>query len=186
MSSPPTPKTPKTPRTPITPTSIRKKIEFVYGSPLEELNSNFPKITDCDLIRYWTHIYDEYRGISRDMQKTDKHEVTKKVAKYLISLWESKSLETLCEKNVITKVSRVVNRVQEMIRLSTYENNRQDSQWISVEKNIVLSRGFDITNYSIVSEVSPSVSGTKRKVEEMVIFDFAIQFLVSERNHILK
>ena len=176
MSSPPTPKTPKTPRTPITPTSMRDKIEFVYGSPLKELDSNFPKITDCDLIRYWTHIYDESRGITRDMQKSDKHEVTKKVAKYLISLWKSKSLETLHEKNVITKVSRVVNRVQEMVRLSTYENNRNDSQWASIEKSGVLSRGFDITNYKIVSEDSPNVSGTKRKVEEMVNFALLIQF----------
>ena len=45
MSSPSTPKTPKTPRTPITPTSMRDKIEFVYGSPLKDLDSNFPKIT---------------------------------------------------------------------------------------------------------------------------------------------
>ena len=54
MSEPQTPKTPKTPRTPSTPTSMRDKIEFVYGSPLKDLDSNFPKITDCDLIRFWT------------------------------------------------------------------------------------------------------------------------------------
>ena len=161
------PSTPTTPKTPSTPTSMIQKISFVYGSPLKALN--FSKITDCDLIRFWFKHYDEYRGTNKHMKKADKNKVINDVAKYLISIWKSHSLETLDEKNVKTKVSRVVNRVQEKIYLREYENNRWDPQWISDERNYVLSRVFDITNYVITQVSSHSgSSGTKRKAADSV------------------
>ena len=91
------------------------------------------------------------------------------VAKYLISIWKSHSLETLGEKNVQTKVSRVVNRVQEKIYLREYENNRCDPKWIYDERNYVQSRVFDITNYVITQGSSHSgSSGAKRKASDSV------------------
>ena len=103
------------------------------------------------------------------MKKADKNKVINEVAKYLISIWKSHSLETLEEKNVQTKVSRVVNRIQEKIYLREYENNRWDPQWVSDERNYVLSRVFDITNYVITQVSSHSgSSGTKRKAADSV------------------
>ena len=89
------PSTPATTRTPSTPTSMTHKIGFVYGSPLDELDSTFPKITECHLIRFWTQLYDEYRGTKKEPGRA---KVINDVSKHLISLWKSHFLETLGEK----------------------------------------------------------------------------------------
>ena len=50
--------------------------------------------------------YDEYRHTSWIMQKTDKREVIKIVAKYLISFWQSQfpSEKTKTEAQLFTKI----------------------------------------------------------------------------------
>ena len=118
MSENSLPSTPSTPKTPGTPTSMSHKISFVDGCPRKELD--FSKITDCDLIRFWIQLYDDSRGTNKDMKKIDKNGVINDIANYLISLWKSHGLDTLEEKNVETKVSRIVNRIQEKIRLKEY------------------------------------------------------------------
>jgi hypothetical protein len=182
MSENSLPSTPSTPKTPCTPTSMTQKLSFVYGSPLKILN--FPKITDCDLIRFWIQLYDDCRGTNKDMKKADKVSVINDIAKYLISLWQSHGLETLGEKNVKTKVSRVINRIQEKIRVSEYVHNRSDPQWILDERNHVLSQVFDITNYFIQDD-SPSASGssgTKRKAAELVSSNIVLRVVLCKLN----
>jgi hypothetical protein len=169
MSGNSLPSTPSTPKTPGTPSSMSHKISFVYGSPLRELD--FLKITDCDLIRFWIKLYDDCRGTNKDMKKEDKIRVINDISKYLISLWKSHGFETLEEKNVKTKVSRVVNRIQEKIRLKEYIHNGSDPQWIFDERNHVLNQVFDITNYVIQASSSASgSSGTKHKATDLVKF----------------
>ena len=50
--------------------------------------------------------YDEYRHISWNMQKTDKRQVIRNVAKYLISFWQSQfpSEVTKTEAQLFTKI----------------------------------------------------------------------------------
>ena len=97
---------PATPKTPKTPNSKDDQISFVYGSPIKTLDSSVTKVTNCDIICLWMGFYDEYRHTSWIMQKTDKREVIRIVAKYLISFWQSQfpSEKTKTEAQLFTKI----------------------------------------------------------------------------------
>ena len=163
---------PTTPTTPKTPTSRKDHIAFVYGEPLKTLEPGILKVTDCHLIRIWMHFYDDFRS----SWKTNNHEVIKNVARYLMTFWKSQPLATeiLSEKQVITKVAGVINRVQKMIKKNTYSPNKSNQNWIDNERKLILNRIFDIgiktpeTQKDTLNMLEPSGSGTQQKAADMV------------------
>ena len=92
----------KTPeKSPRSPNSKQDQIGMVFGGPLDTFDTKqIPK--KSDIVRFWMYKYDKFRGSSWGLNKSERDQVKKDVAKSVISHIQTNfsSIETASERKL--------------------------------------------------------------------------------------
>ena len=104
------PRPAKSPRI-TTPKSKFNQLGFVFSNEIKEFDpcwgtSDLPK--KSDVISVWISKFDEVRGENRQLSAIAKDKIISDIAKSLVFVWQSKSLEVLPVETIVDELSGLI------------------------------------------------------------------------------
>ena len=140
------------------------QIGYIFGDPIE----TFPyttNISELEIVRHYIFKFDEIRGTSWNMSKTQKATVLNCVTDSMMILWQVMKVPSIQRNLVKERVKRIICAADLLIGNGSACKNR-DNPKFQEEQKLKFAAICDISASSTL--LTPKTSTKKRKVEELV------------------